>query len=303
MRCDLSDLCALLRKGAYAIILPGQILIVDESLYEFNGVCPVRRYIPRKPHPNGLLVYALAGYFNVAGFQFPFVLDFEPYILENLVGAQDAMMALYNRLLERKPTLYPHLVVDSAFGSFEKLRDIVNTGGNATMSMPSTTKPWLWELLDFGCGIDEGRLALLPLENIIVSSYKVLTETGNEHQIKTISSGCTLKVDSADEELVSLVTERRGSGAKSEYLTKFKDGHTEWLSAHSFIDDNGVVNLSWLQFVNSEELSAVFESYTHAQLKVTSLGPRSFVGPSLRCVIGNVCCSRLESDWRQVPSA
>ncbi len=213
----------------------------------------------------------------LAGFQLPFVLDFEPYILENLVGAQDAMMALYNRLLERKPTLRPHLVVDSAFGSFEKLRDIVNAGGNATMSMPSTTKPWLWELLDFGCGIDEGRLALLPLENIIVSSYKVLTETGNEHQIKTISSGCTLKADSADEELVSLVTERRGSGAKSEYLTKFKDGHTEWLSARSFIDDNGVVNLSWLQFVNSEELSAVFESYTHPQHKVASLGPGSFV--------------------------
>lgn len=244
-------------------------MVVDESLYEFNGACPVKRYIPRKPHPNGLLVYGLAGYFNVGEHQLPYVLDFEPYVLENLVSAQDAMMALYKRLIERKPTLCPHLVVDSAFGSFDKLKDIVNTGGNATMSMPATTKLWLWELLDFNCGIDEGRLALLPAENVVVSSFKVLAESGNEHQIKTISSGCTLAADPADEEVVAMVTQRREGRTQTEYLTKFMDGHTEWLDARSFIDDDGVVNMAWLQFVNSDDLLAAFESYTHPQLMVS----------------------------------
>lgn len=264
----MQGLCDLLRKATYLIICPGQILVVDESLYEFTGLCPIKRYIPRKPHPNGLMAYGLAGFFNVGGHQLPYVLDFEPYVLDNLTSAQDAMMALYNRLLERKPDLHPHLVVDSAFGSLEKLRDIVNTGGNATMSMPATTKPWLWELLDFKCGIDEGRLALLPSDDVVVSSFKVLTESGNEHQIKTISSGCTLDEDPAEEDIVSKITDRRDGEDYVEFLTTFLDGHSDWLGARDFIDDDGVVNLTWLQFVNSEDLRAAFESYTHAQLKV-----------------------------------
>lgn len=227
MRCDIQRLCGLLRAATYQLIRPGQILVVDESLYEFNGNCPIKRYIPRKPHPNGLLVYCLAGYFSVDGHEIPYVLDFEPYVLNNLVGAQDAMMALYNRLLERNPTLHPHLVVDSAFGSFDKPREIINTGGNATMSMPANTKAWLWELLDFKCGINEGRLAVLPDEDVVISSFKVLTESGHEHQIKTISSGCRLEEDPGEEEIVSRITQRRDGSHEVEYLTEFLDGHFE----------------------------------------------------------------------------
>ncbi len=127
--------------------------MVDESLYEYLGDCPVRRYIPRKPHPNGLLVYALAGYFRVGADDLPYVLDIEPYTLKNLVTAQDAMMTLFRRLRLKLPNFQPHLIVDSAFGSFDHMKEIVAEGGGATMSMPSQTKPWLWELLNFGCGV------------------------------------------------------------------------------------------------------------------------------------------------------
>lgn len=259
-----------LGEAAQAVIQPGSILVIDESLYEFNGSdCPVKRYIPRKPHPNGLLVYGLAGYFIMGQHQLPYTLDFEPYVLDNRVGAQEAMMVLYSRILGRFPHLKPHLVVDSAFGSFEKLSDIVNSGGNATMSMPANVESWVWETLDFNCGIDEGGLAFLPNENIIISSYKVLTETGNEHQIKTISSGCTLDPAEEDEEGVVLkITDRRVSKNKLEYYTHFADGQKDWLPAHDFIDDNGTANFAWLQFADENDLKSAFASYTHKQLQV-----------------------------------
>jgi hypothetical protein len=249
------------------VILPGGILVVDESLYEFNGECPVKRYIPRKPHPNGILVYCLAGYLYVGEYELPYVFDIEPYVLDNLVSAQEAMMCLYNRFLERHPLLHPHLVVDSAFGSFDKIEDIVNSGGGATMSMPANAKSWLWELLDFNCGIDEGRLAFLPTSKIVVSSFKVLTEAGNEHQIKTISSGCSLDEAGDEEEIVSKVIARRVVRDNTEYHTEFMDGHREWLGARQFIDDDGTTNFSWLHFADADDLGAAFESFTHNQLR------------------------------------
>jgi hypothetical protein len=164
-------------------------------------------------------------------------------------------------------------VVDSAFGSFEKLSDIVNSGGNATMSMAANVESWIWETLDFNCGIDEGRLAFLPKANIIISSYKVLTEAGNEHQIKTISSGCVLKpTEEEDEEGVVLkITDRRVSKNKLEYYTHFADGQKDWLPAHDFIDDNGTANFAWIQFADENDLTSAFASYTHKQLQVLFL--------------------------------
>lgn len=245
---------------------------MDESLYEYNGDCPIRRYIPRKPHPNGLLVYGLSGYFNVGQHQLPYVLDFEPYTLNNLVSAQDAMMALHSRLRRRKPSLKPHLVVDSAFGSFDRLRELQAAGGNATMSMVPTVKPWLWELLDYGCGVDEGRMASLPNDDLVISSFKVLTEAGNEHQIKTISSGCQLEPVADEEDIVAHVRDRReGNGGDTEYLTEFLDGHTDWLLARDFIDDDGTTNLAWLNFVESSDVEKAFTKFTHSELKVPPL--------------------------------
>ena len=101
---------------------------MDESIYEFNGECPVKRYIPRKPHPNGLLAYGLAGYFIVGVDYVPYVLDLEPYILDNLVAPQEAMIRLHDRLRFRRPALRPHLTVDSAFGSFDKIQELRRSG-------------------------------------------------------------------------------------------------------------------------------------------------------------------------------
>lgn len=300
MHCDITTLARLLGEIASGLINPGTKLVVDESLYAFEGDCPVRRYIPRKPHPNGLLSYCMSGYFYVDTFEIPYVLDFEPYSLDNKVGPQDAMMALFSRLRERRPLHRPHLIVDSAFGSFQRLSEIVAAGGHATMSMPANAKPWLWALLDFNCTIDSGRLAFFPKEGFVVSSFKVMTEAGNEHQIKTISSGCELVQTGEEEDIVVQVRDRReDSDGNLQYLTEFLDGHTDWLMGRDFIDDDGKTNLAWLSFVNGDDLQATFRSYTHQQLKVL----RSSVISSAMShpPIGYVCFSRLEIDRRQEP--
>ena len=136
------------------------------------------------------------------------------------------------------------------------------------MSMSAVGQPWLWELLDWNCGIDEGRTAYVSAQNLLVSSYKVTSETGTIHQIKTITSGCTVILPSEDEEAVLSVTEKRMQDEKAEYLTKFADGHSRWLASASFISDDGTVTAAWLSFVTKEDLLAAFSSYTAAQLKV-----------------------------------
>lgn len=269
---------------------------MDESLYEFNGECPVRRFIPRKPHPNGLLVYGMASYVHAGADQLPVVLDLEPYALDNQVTPQEAMMRLARRLRTRKPHLQPHLVVDAAFGSFDRLRELREVGTSpvsvlshshavglsATMSMAATVTPWLWDLLDWNCGVDEGRLALLP-DNIVVSSFKVMSETGTFHQIKTISSGCSVDGEELVEEesVVRVSARRRTPDDQLEYETYFADGHTEWLLAGQFIDADGTVNDAWLAFSERNDLEEAFASFTLLQLKVPR-PPSPLLLPSLQ---------------------
>jgi hypothetical protein len=265
---NIVSLCSDLSEAAYALIKPGSFLVVDESIYEYNGECPIRRYIPRKPHPNGLLVYGLAGYFFFGTESLPYCLDFEPYLLDNQVSPQAAMMKMLERLRDRCPTLTPHLIVDSAFGSLEKLREIRALGAHATMSMPATSLKGVWELLDFNCGIDEGRMAYIPNEGIVISSFKVLTESRETHVIKTISTGCEIEEDPGDEEEVNFILARREVNGVFEYQTEFKDGKRKWLPPQAFIDDDATVNLTWLHYAQEEDLLQVFKTYTQSQLKV-----------------------------------
>lgn len=268
IRYDIESLCHSISEAAYRVINPGSILVVDESLFEYNGECPVRRYIPRKPHPNGLLVYGLAGYFHFGTTSMPFCLDFEPYVPNNLVSPQSAMTALLRRARIRRPTLTPHLFVDSAFGSLEKLREIRRLGAHATMSMPATSLKGVWELLDFKCGVDEGRLAHFPNENFVISSFKVISETRKIHVIKTISSGCELAEDLTDESDVSRIIARRELNNELEYQVEFMDGHREWLTSGAFIDDDGTVNITWLHYAKEDDLYRAFKPLTHARLRV-----------------------------------
>lgn len=259
---------------ASSIISPGSILVVDESLFSYEGKSDAKRYLPRKPNPNGFLVYGLSGFFNVNHQRLPFVLDMEPIVMGNEIAAQEAMMRLFTRLRTRSPLLRPHLVVDSAFGSFDKLAQIVESGGDATMSMSSLTKPWLWELLNWRCGLDQGRAAFTPRGNLVVSSFQVESDTSKDiHQIKTISSGFSITEREMLEEEVILVSARREEQHTLEYLTHFSGGDTLWQEATCFIDDDGTVNSAWLSFADASDLEDAFVGYSLEGLRVGLVHP------------------------------
>lgn len=97
-------------------------------MYEFEGVSAAKRFIPRKPHPNGLLNTCLCGEILVASNLLSIVLDCEPYTVENSLGPHEAMLNLLSRLRERFPMLKPHLFVDAAFGSFQQMNNIIEKG-------------------------------------------------------------------------------------------------------------------------------------------------------------------------------
>jgi Transposase IS4 len=56
----------------------GNVLALDESIFEYLGTCPVKKYIPRKPHPNGLQAICVCSWTYVRGEKMPVLLDVEP---------------------------------------------------------------------------------------------------------------------------------------------------------------------------------------------------------------------------------
>jgi len=151
------------------------------------------------------------------------------------------------------------------------------------MSMSANVKPWLWELLNWDCGEDEGRLALIRAQNIVVGSLQVITNTGSWHQIKIISSACTSEQIEREEVTVVAVSDRRETRGRLEYFTHWSDGDEDWVTANQFIDADGATNLTWLHFATEDDLSRAFSSYTQAQLK-----------------IGHVHSTKVAVDWRQI---
>jgi hypothetical protein len=105
--------------------------------------------------------------------------------------------------------------------------------------------------------------------NTLVSSYQVLTEKGKWHQLKTISSGFTVEKPESEEADVTRITDRRLRNNAVEYFTYFSDGSQHWLTTDSFIDEDGGVNLCWLEFVSPADLDRGLLAYTQNALKVS----------------------------------
>ena len=92
---DIVDLCRVIGAQWQQAWEPGNTLVVDESVYAFLGESPCHTYIPRKPHPNGLLSYGISGYTSVL--RLPMLLDLEPWVPGNKLSARDSAKALVAR--------------------------------------------------------------------------------------------------------------------------------------------------------------------------------------------------------------
>jgi hypothetical protein len=266
---NILELCRTLGRRWLAIWIPGGPLVVDESLYEYLGYCPTHMHIPRKPHPNGLLVYCLSGYTSIL--KLPIVLDLEPYVMGNIPTARESARLLVDRLLKAHTTFNPHIVMDSLFGSFEDIISYDLKAVRVTVSMAENKKPWLWHLLGYHCPLDSGRAALFPLETpdrfYIASLFRTQTESGKLIDIRTATSAFVYTEPEVAEYVVTAIGGRRVSrDGFFEYETSWADGSITWQQAHLFMDADGTFNIHWLEKAEDEDVHAALSDLVKADL-------------------------------------
>lgn len=265
MRPSLLDLCRTCGTRWQSVWKAGNTVVVDESVYANDSNCPCHVYIPRKPHPNGLLSYGLSGY--TAVMRLPILLDIEPWLPGNKLSASESAQRLVNRMRVAHPRLTPHVVMDSLFGSFEVVEKYKRDGVLVTMSMDLQKKQWLWDLLAWECPLESGRAALFPFKDLdggfLASLYHVQTDTGKIIDIRTISSAFGFEVPEKDETAVLSIGERRTDDHDFFiYETQWIDGDTTWEYAHSFMDADGTFNSIWLLQAAEEDIRAALVDLT-----------------------------------------
>jgi len=127
LTCAWGELLQLLRQSFMRLVIPSSAICIDEALYQFNAhptdqdknPAP-KRYIPRKPHPNGLLTYITA----IKLGKNPYVLDLEPNLSYfNPINARDAAI----KLVGRSSNAFPgplHVIVDAGFSGTDFLETL-----------------------------------------------------------------------------------------------------------------------------------------------------------------------------------
>lgn len=269
MRPNIFELCRVASARWQKAWLPGNTLVVDESVYEYLGASPCHVYIPRKPHPNGLLSYGLSGY--TAVMKLPMLLDMEPWVPSNKLTARESAEALVDRFRIAHPHLQPHIVMDSLFGSFSDVRKYYAKGVLVTMSMAQKPKSWLWDMLGWRCPLNSGRASLLPLDEnnhyFLASLYHTRTESDKIVDIRTVTSAFSFEPPEASEPTVARIGGRRStSQGLFEYETHWLDGDITWQLGQSFMDADGTFNIYWLQKAKGEDIREVLADLTVDQL-------------------------------------
>jgi hypothetical protein len=160
-------------------------------------------YIPRKPHPNGLLIYVVClltltecqlNLYQVATMvespveenaTLPYILDLLPHLQVSDISPVESLKLG----LERWGTISkPHIVADAAFGSVEMLAHITGWGGTATFSCASGSSSWLWELLSHNLPALHWRAAVHHPSGYVASLHTAQDKGKTTHQ-QLLSSG------------------------------------------------------------------------------------------------------------------
>ena len=148
---DFEQLATLLRDSWQNAVNPGTEFAVDETMYAFTGRAPdcPKRYIPRKPHRNGLLTYAAA--FKTA--HGPFVFDVRPDWVFN--RALNGRAALRDIVKSWTWAANFHVIVDAGFSGEQEHHLLADLGCKFTASINQGHKKWLVDLLKQYCEREE----------------------------------------------------------------------------------------------------------------------------------------------------
>lgn len=197
------------------------------------------------------------------------LLDIEPYIPTNKFSPRDAARELVRRTKDAHSHLSLHVIFDSGFGSFEEIQYYLEMGVATTMSMPSTHKPWLWDMLRWDCPVDSGRIALLPVgaRHVLASLYHVACKSGEYMDLIHATTAFSWQLPPSIERIVRSVGPRTSDGL---YPTTWGGGATTNQPASDFVNLKGVFNIEFLRNAGPEDVQEAIAHYNVAELKAIS---------------------------------
>ena len=176
---DFAVLSSCLRASWKDAIVPGTECSVDEAMFGYHtrvDVSSPQRYIPRKPHPNGLLCY-----YAVFKTRFgPFVFDLEPDFNVNALNSRVALIRIMKRWEWED---LPHVIFDAGFSgdAAQVLLEDINVKFTASFNIAH--KRWLFEVLKANCKAN-CWLAVTDPSGLVWSVMRAV-EDGREHFLVT----------------------------------------------------------------------------------------------------------------------
>lgn len=208
----MQDLCKILRCAWQSAWSPGgNGLVIDEHSISYQVSKEVREklsqsdpvpkhYIPRKKHPNCLVVYQLATKSTRTGE--PYIIDIEPSLTVPLVAPREVT----RRFLRRwSYPIKPHLIFDAAFSGMGPMNEIDDWGGYATFSMSANDMSWIWELLKRKTSLHNWNAAINQ-KGYIASLYVDVDREKNTvkyHRVLTNGyKGNKVNIDDTNTELI-----------------------------------------------------------------------------------------------------
>lgn len=152
VRDSMDQLQELVRNIMWSFWLPGANLALDELVIPFSGASPLKAFIERKPHPEGLLAYLLSSQGGRSGKSY--ILDFA--FVDRLpkltaIGAFDFLSTRVanSPRFQSRGSVRPHIVFDALFGGLESVERLGRLNLFGTGAVSAASVPALIETLSF----------------------------------------------------------------------------------------------------------------------------------------------------------
>ena len=137
-------------------------------------------FIPRKPHPNGLLFYFLCTYVENpvgGGEKLPYIMQMKPHLVQGDCTPVEVIKEFLAKYSIAGPK--PVVVLDAGFSSPDLIDYIRTWGGQVVMSSGENTYPYLWKALSNSLVTQQWHAAV-HTSGLVASCHAITTNKGDK---------------------------------------------------------------------------------------------------------------------------
>ena len=187
LKVNIKSLARMMSEFASKAFKTSEIVAIDESIFAYQGYSPVLRYIPRKPHPFGHLIYFLTS--KTRKYNNPVI----HCILTVSTRERRSMRSIINffaNWVKKKEVHVVHFIFDSAFMFMKVVNDLLMKGIYCTGSSKSTVGRKIWPVVSKNIDkLDTGRSFLSEkTSNNVIYTYFNEIEDGKLKTFRSIST-------------------------------------------------------------------------------------------------------------------